>query len=60
MDLQRQPVYHNFSIGTAPTSDDVKTLPYIEFPNVSTITKYLSGTAEYYIPVDEINRRLWV
>ena len=56
MDLQRQPLYHNFSIGTAPTSDDVKTLPYIEFPNVSTLSRYLSETAEYYIATDEITQ----
>lgn len=48
-DLQRQPVYHNFSIGTAPATDDTKTLPYISFSNVQDLVRYLSETAEYGI-----------
>lgn len=48
-DLQRQPVYHNFSIGKAPASDDKKTLPYISFSNVQDLVRYLAETAEYGI-----------
>lgn len=48
-DLERQPVYHNFSIGAAPKSDDVKTLPYISFSNVHDLGRYLAETAEYGI-----------
>lgn len=54
LDLMRQPIYHNFSIGKAPASNDVNTLPYVEFPSVYELSRYLGITADYKLNTSTI------
>lgn len=47
VDWKRQPVYHDFAIGTIPANDGTQTEPYVSFSDVHTLCDYLASTLEY-------------
>lgn len=47
MDWNRQPVYHDFAIGTVPAGDGTQTEAYVRFGDVHTLCEYLASTLEY-------------
>lgn len=47
VDWKRQPIYHDFAIGTVPAGDGTQTEPYVSFSDVHTLCDYLASTLEY-------------